>query len=367
MNFNVRPLLTLVFRFGSLPLALILMGWAGQLFIQQFVLDGQTPLVQSILPPADPYQVWIVHFILSLLALSAVLIVAFLATRADPAETLDGISNNLKQGVSDTRKDVQLMSARLETLDGKVSELKLDNARFVHLGFIGLQEAACDIERIRKEYAPLRYAISRHLPSHVRERELSLEEARPLYNMWEPANRLRDYVRLINQRWNEQNTFIEAGGECWEFFSKQDLQGYALEGSTPFDSTEDSIQERLSRFRRLESLLGRENYHLCLLHQAPSISLLLRTSSGAATPVASDALLLDLRLPHSQTNFEESSYGVVTRHSETVQAYKRRVDRMLNQAQQRGQADADKAALRALVGSWVKGLEERLQSATAAS
>jgi len=228
------------------------------------------------------------------------------------------------------------------------------NAEFIYGGIIGLQRKSIEIELIPVEDARLRYALYGHLPSHIRNSELTVPVARELYSGWTPDRLIEGYTKLINIRWRAHEDFLSNGGECWEFFTKDSLDEYAF-GRTEFDPIIDPVEERKARFEKLKELNRMEKYHLQIFEKGLGSDLLLRASELPEEDFSfqKGEILIPLRLPDSVTNFEESCYGVYSHSAKTVNAYQKKVELMLASAVSKNRVISDPNILEETINKWI--------------
>ena len=251
--------------------------------------------------------------------------------------------------INDSVRDLRANNAGLETLTRDLENLQTEsaqlrkeitglqkftslNSEIVEKGFMGLQHKAMLIESLPATNESWLYVVSRHLASHFRDTELDINLGRQLYNAWQPERLISEYVKGINQRMRLLDTYLDAGGNADFFFEYDNLEDYKS-GHTQFDENIDPVEERKSRFRKLQSINRRKNCNVFLFRRSLGNNMIVRFETEAAPsadPVT--ALLMDLRLPYSSTNFEESCYGIYSTAPQIVGAYRVKAETILKSA-----------------------------------
>lgn len=269
---------------------------------------------------------------------------------------LEETQAQLDQPLADNLEQMKILKLEISELSPMLSDAKKSisrNAEFVSAGFIGLQAMALKIESIPVLNAKLRYSIHGHLPSYIRSEPLTLEVARHLYKGWTPERLIESYTDLINKRWAALNDFLKNGGESWDYFSESGLEKYST-GATDFDSIIDPQDERKSRFQQLKELNSMTNFHLRIFKKNLGSSVLLRIGdSKIGSHNSQFAILLDLRLPDSITNFEESTYGIFSESHVICDAYGKKIELVLSSAMTNDCVETDKNKIDNMLNNWI--------------
>ena len=284
------------------------------------------------------------HWLGALKTIAAVLLIAipliYLIRRIKPLagflkeSARDLKANNQKlDALASDLSDLQTESAQLRQEITNLQRFTSLNSEIVEQGFMGLQQRAMRIESLPADRGAKLYVVSRHLASHFRDQELEIDLGRQLYNAWTPERLIARYVEGINKRMELIDRYLDSGGEAYFFFEYDNLEEYKS-GRTQFDQNIDPVEERKSRFRKLRQINLMEHCKVRLFHRSLGNNMIIRCDDKSDGETdRSMALLMDLRLPYSSTNFEKSCYGIYSTAPEIVSEYRDKVEDILSAAQ----------------------------------
>lgn len=201
------------------------------------------------------------------------------------------------------------------------------NALFIPNGFIPVQRRAISIERMPVTEGSIRYAVYGHIPSHIRDNELSDDVANAIYENWKPEFQITEYKDLINTRRKVLDEYLEAGGICYEYYTEKAFTQY-IEGHTQFDEIQDPLDEILTRIQKLRTLLEYKNYYIFVFKSEELGPSLLMRFNDEADDSVDIGLLIDLRTPGHTTDFKKRSYGIYTDSIEVCKLQREKLDMM---------------------------------------
>ena len=284
------------------------------------------------------------HWLNALKALAAFLLIAiplfYLFRRIKPVVGfLRGSARDLRAN----NEKLDTLATDLAELQSESTQLREDiarlqrftalNSEIVEQGFMGLQQRAMRVESLPANEGSKLYVVSRHLASHFRDNDLDIALGRQLYNAWTPERLIARYIEGINKRKELIDRYLKSGGKAYFFFEYDNLEEYKS-GRTQFDQNIDPVEERKSRFRKLRDINLMDHCEVRLFHRSLGNNMIIRCDDQPATGQdQSMALLMDLRLPYSSTNFEKSCYGIYSTSPAIVREYRDKAEGILSAAQ----------------------------------
>jgi hypothetical protein len=212
---------------------------------------------------------------------------------------------------------VQEYSKNLYTLAEKVGISS--DAKFIPDGFIGLQRQAIMIEsnlEIGDDY--VRMAIHGHLPSYMRIAPISDERARLLYVNWKPPHFVPEYHKLINQRREAFDSFLNKGGIVREIINKDSLVRYVKSKVALHDDILDPHQEIEERLSALLYYMKKKNYYVSFLEKEYNFPrFLLKSNVG---------LVVDIRTSGEEHHFTRSIDGLYSKSEAVMDEFERKFE-----------------------------------------